>query len=513
MSRFAALLLAATLTACSLDPDDVRGPLPIAAQYPAGPAYQQDSKGEGANSERLVSADKIAWRDFFTDQRLQALIALAIVNNPDLRNAALNVGIAEAQYRVQRADLFPSIGVTASGDYESLPSSTAVPTSTGSGAASGTTSTNSGTATGSTQSTIGGRSGHQIYRYTSISAGFTSYELDLFGRLQSLTRAAFETYLGLEETRRAAQITLVAEVATDYLTMLADQELLRLSEATLASQSDSYRLTKMMLDNGTTTLLTLRQVEQTVDTAKANCALYSRQLAQDENALTLLLGTPPPTDLPPGKGLDDQGLLTDLPAGLPSDLLTRRPDILAAEHTLLSDNADIGAARAAFFPSITLTASDGVASNSFNHLFTSGATNWLFSPQINIPIFTWGKNQGNLDADRLTAEQALVSYNKAIQTAFREVADGLAARGTYGRQLQSEQALTDAAADSYRLAMMRFRAGVDNFLTALDSQRTLYSAQQELVTIRQAQLTNLVTLYKVLGGGWTAPNQTDPAPE
>jgi multidrug efflux system outer membrane protein len=265
----------------------------------------------------------------------------------------------------------------------------------------------------------------------------------------------------------------------------------------------------MMLEGGTTTLLTLRQVEQSVDTASANCALYSRQLAQDENALTLLLGTPMPPDLPPGKGLDDQRLLANLPAGLPSDLLKRRPDILAAEHTLLSDNANIGAARAAFFPSITLTASDGVASNSFNHLFTSGATTWLFSPQINIPIFTWGKNQGNLDAARLTAEQALASYDKAIQTAFREVSDGLAARGTYGRQLQSEQALTDAAADSYRLAMMRFHAGVDNFLTALDSQRTLYSAQQDLITIRQAQLTNLVTLYKVLGGGWKPSDGTE----
>jgi multidrug efflux system outer membrane protein len=499
MIRAAPLLLLGALTACSLDPDDVRGVLPIAAQYPAGSAYQH----EGGDADLPATADAIGWRDFFKDPRLRALIALAIANNRDLRVAALNVGIAQAHYRVQRADLFPSIAATASGDYESLPASTSVP------ATSSTTAASAGTATGSTQNFTGGAAGHQIYRYTSIGVGFTAYELDLFGRLQSLTRAEFEIYLGQEETRRSTQITLVAEVATDYLTVLADQELLRLSQQTLASQSDSYRLTKMMLGAGTTTLLTLRQVEQLVDTATANCALYTRQLAQDENALTLVLGTPIPADLPPGKKLDEQGLLANVPAGLPSDLLTRRPDILAAEHTLLSDNADIGAARAAFFPSITLTASDGVASNSFNHLFTGGASTWLFSPQINIPIFTWGQNQGNLDAARLTRDQALASYDKAIQTAFREVSDGLAARGTYGQQLRSEQALADAAADSYRLAMMRFQAGVDGFLTALDSQRTLYNAQQDLVTIRQAQLTNLVTLYKVLGGGWKEPEDAE----
>jgi len=500
MSRFAVLLVATALTGCSLDPDDARGPAPIAAQYPVGPAYQPDGGGADRN------ADKIGWRDFFTDQRLQALIALAIANNRDLRIAALNVGIAQAQYRVQRADLFPSIAATASGDYEQLPASTTVPTTSSSGTVS------AGTATGSTQNLTGGAAGHQMYRYTSVGVGFTSYELDLFGRLQSLTRAEFELYLGQEEKRRSAQITLVAEVATDYLTLLADQELLRLSEDTLASQVDSLRLTKMMLAGGDTTLLSVRQIEQQVDTASANCALYTRQVAQDENALTLLLGAAIPADLPPGNGLDGQRLLADLPAGLPSDLLTRRPDILAAEHTLQSDNANIGAARAAFFPSITLTASDGVASNSFNHLFSGGATTWLFSPQINLPIFTWGKNQGNLDVAKLTREQDLASYDKAIQTAFREVSDGLAARGTYGRQLQAEQALAEAASDSYRLAMMRFHAGLDTFLTALDSQRTLYSAQQDLVTIRQAQLTNLVTLYKVLGGGWTTADGAGESP-
>jgi multidrug efflux system outer membrane protein len=505
MIRVALALVASALTACSLDPDDGRRGAPIAADYPTGPAYRQDGIGEGRNSDPPVTVDAIDWRDFFTDQRLQALIALAIANNRDLRIAALNIGIAQAQYRVQRADLFPSIAATASGAYEGLPASTAVPTP------SAAPPVSAGTVTGSTQSLTGGAASHHIYRYTSVGVGFTAYELDLFGRLQSLSRAAYETTLAQMEQRRSTQISLVAEVASRYLATLADRELLRLSQETLASQSDSYRLTSLMLDGGVTTLLTLRQVEQLVDSANANCAQYTRQLAQDENALTLLLGTAIPADLPSGSAIDDQRLLANLPAGLPSSLLTRRPDILAAEHNLLSANADIGAARAAFFPSISLTASDGVASNSLNHLFTGSATTWLFSPQINIPIFTWGRNQGNLDAARLTREQALARYDQAIQTAFREVSDGLAARGTYGQQLQSEQALADAAADSYRLAMMRFHAGIDNFLTALDSQRTLYATQQTLVTIRQAQLTNLVTLYKVLGGGWTASDRTEAA--
>jgi multidrug efflux system outer membrane protein len=501
MIRILSLLVALALTACSLDPEDERGASPIAAAYPDGPAYRGSLSGGGRDADPQRAADAIGWRDFFTDQRLQALIALAIDHNRDLRIAVLNIGIAQAQYRVQRADLFPTIAATGSGSYEELPASTTVPTP-------GSTATvGSGTASSSTQSLTGGAANHSYYRYTSVGVGFTAYELDLFGRVQSLTRAAFELTLEQEEQRRSSQIALVAEVASSYLAILADRELLRLSEATLASQSDSYRLTKLMLDVGDTTLLTVRQVEQTVDNAKANCALYTRQLAQDENALTLLLGMAIPADLPPGRGLNDQRLLADLPAGLPSDLLQRRPDILAAEHSLLSDDADIGAARAAFFPSISLTASDGVASNSLNHLFVGSATTWLFEPQINLPIFTWGKNQGNLDAARLTRDQALATYDKTIQTAFREVSDSLAARATYGEQLQAEQALADAAADSYRLAMMRFRAGVDNFLTALDSQRTLYGAQQDLVTLKQAQLTNLVTLYKVLGGGWTPPQE------
>ncbi len=490
--RACCLPVLAALTACSLDPTYQRPPAPVASAYPTGAAYRSDGNNDSP------TADTIGWQDFFTDHRLQKLIGIALANNRDLRVAVLNIAETQAQFRVQRADIFPSISLTATPEYEGLPNSTNIPTP--SSAATNT----AGTASGTTQSVTQTGSSGGTYRYYSANLGFTSFELDVFGRLRSLTRQAFEAYLSQVEQRRSTQISLVAEVASDYLAYLADQELLRITQDTLASEADSTRLTKMMLAAGTTTLLSVRQAEQLLATATANLAQYTRQVAQDENALILLIGAPLPPDLPQGAALLDQGLTADLPAGLPSDLLARRPDILAAEHTLLGANANIGAARAAFFPSITLTASDGVASNQLNHLFTGAATTWLFSPQINLPIFTWGKNAGNLDYAKDQTQVDVANYEKSIQTAFREVADALAARGTYNGQLASEQALVDAAADSYRLAQMRFRTGVDSFLTTLDSQRTLYSAQQTLVTIRQAKQTSLVTLYKVLGGGWNA---------
>ncbi len=484
------------LAACSLNPTYNRPVAPVAVNYPTGAAYPRGESGAGP------SADTIGWQDFFTDPRLRTLIGIALANNRDLRVAVLNIAESQAQYRVQRSDIFPSISLTATPDFEGLPNSTNIPSPTSASAST------AGTASGNTQSITSTGSSGGTYRYYSANLGFTSFELDVFGRLRSLTRQAFEAYLSQTEQRQSMQISLVAEVASDYLTYLADQDLLRITQETLTSEADSTRLTRMMLVAGTTTLLSVRQAEQLQATAAANLAQYKRQVAQDENALTLLIGAPLPTDLPAGEALSDQGLIADLPAGLPSDLLTRRPDILAAEHTLLGANANIGAARAAFFPSITLTASDGVASNQLNHLFTGAATTWLFSPQINLPIFTWGKNAGNLDYAKLQKQVDVANYEKSIQTAFREVSDALAARGTYNDQLASEQALVDAAADSYRLALMRFRTGLDNFLTTLDSQQTLYSAQQTLVTIRQSKQTNLVTLYKVLGGGWNARTVT-----
>jgi multidrug efflux system outer membrane protein len=487
---YAALCAVTVLGGCSFIPDYLRPDLPVAASYPSGDAY----KGANQSPERAVqSADAIGWRDFFADRRLQSLIDIALRNNRDLRVAALNVATAQAQYRVQRSDLFPQISASGGGEFGSLPEGAALPisgTSIGSGAGSSPTNV------------IPTGPEHISYRYYSAGVGFTSYEVDLFGHLRSLTSQAFEQYLGSAETARSTQISLVAEVASGYLAVLADRALLKITQDTLTSETASYDLTNVMFKGGTTTLLSVRQAETAVDTARANLALYMRQAAQDENALVLLLGQPMPADLPPGKSLDDQGLLNDLPAGLPSDLLSRRPDVVAAEHNLLAANANIGAARAAFFPSITLTGSGGVAGSQLNHLFTGGGLTWSFEPQLNIPIFTAGQNQGNLDLAKAQKSIQVAQYEKAIQTAFREVADALAARTTYIDQVRAQQQLLDASADSVRLSTMRFRTGVDNYLPVLEAQQSLYSAQQTLLSLKQAQLANLVTLYKALGGGW-----------
>ncbi|MCK8783305.1 efflux transporter outer membrane subunit [Roseomonas sp. NAR14] len=457
------------LAGCSLDPTYQRPASPVPAQWPQGAAYAPPAAGES-------TADTLGWREFFRDPGLQRLIDIALRNNRDLRVAALNVEAAEAQVRVQRGALLPSVGASGSADYAQTPADLA-----GVGAVR--------------RSPVTGRS-------FGVGAGFTSWEIDLFGRIRSLSRAAQETAFAQAETRRATQISLVAQIATAYLVLLADRELLDLTKQTLASQEASYRLTEATAAGGTATALTLRQAQTSVETARANLALYTRQLAQAENALALLLGQPVPADLPGDTRLASTLVLADVPAGLSSAVLLRRPDVASAEHALLAANADIGAARAAFFPKITLVGSYGTAGASLSRLFMPGSGQWAFSPSIDIPIFTAGINRANLDYYQIRKRVEVANYEKAIQTAFQEVADALAARGTYGNQLEAQQRLTDAYADSYRLSQLRFRSGVDNYLTVLDSQRSLYTAQQALIALRQERLASLVTLYKVLGGGW-----------
>ncbi len=486
MRRFIPALLAATmLGGCSLIPDYMRSDLPVSQAWPDGPAYQ--AKPAPVLSTSPASADAIGWRDFFTDPQLQRLIEISLNNNRDLRVAVLNVASAEASYRVQRSDLFPKLGLDGTGSIEGLPTN------------------NSGS--GAILALLSNKKGGVSHLYN-LNAGFSAYELDLFGRVRSLSAEAFEQYLGYAETRRSTQITLVSQVADAYLLLLSDRELLRITNETLDSQTRSYELTRATFVGGTATELALRQAETSVDTARVNQALYLRQVAQDENALVLLLGQPLPTDLPTGRGLEDQRLIADLPAGLPSDLLTNRPDVMAAEHNLLAANANIGAARAAFFPSISLTASGGLQSGNLGSLFTGGATTWSFAPQITLPIFTAGQNQGNLDLAKVQKNIYVAQYEKTIQTAFREVSDALAARGTYLNQIEAQQALVSAYADAYRLSDLRFRAGVDSFLPELDSQRLLYVAQQNLITLKQTQLANLITLYRALGGGWNETTTT-----
>jgi outer membrane protein, multidrug efflux system len=469
-----AVALAVSLGACTLEPHYHRPPPPV-------PPLGAGAQGQGAQA-----AADTGWREFFPDPQLQELIALALANNRDLRVAVLNVASAQARYRVQRAELFPTIAASGTEQVERFPSG--VFSFGGGGAAAGSSTT---------PVTRGGT----IFRFFNAGVGFTNYELDVFGRIRSLDHAALQQYFNSVETRRSVQLTLVAEVANAYLAVLADQTLLDITRETLKNQEESYALTQRMFGAGTTTELALSQAETTVDTARANLALYNRQIAEDRDALQLLLGAPIPDDVDFSLGLDRGPAVAELEEGIPSDVLVRRPDVLAAEHQLQAANAQIGAARAAFFPSVTLTGSYGTASSQLTGLFKSGSQAWTFSPQISLPLFAGGANVANLQATKLARDTAVAQYEKAIQTAFREVADALVARGTLDDQLVAQQKLETASDKAYRLADMRYRGGVDSYLSALVAQQSLYSAQQQLTGVRLLRLQNLVTLYKALGGG------------
>jgi multidrug efflux system outer membrane protein len=333
--------------------------------------------------------------------------------------------------------------------------------------------------------------------------GVSAFELDLFGRVRSLNGQALEQFLATAEERRATQISLIAEVATAYLTWGADQEQLALSRQTLQSRSESYELTQRRFKLGNVSELTLRQVQTSVDTARVDVARYSKQIAQDRNALVLLVGAAVPDELTPDLLSDTITISKDLPAGLPSDLLQRRPDILQAEHQLKAAHFNIGAARAAFYPRITLTGSAGTSSAELSGLFNAGSSTWSFIPQITIPLFAGGANKANLDAARVRQRIDVAQYEHSIQSAFREVADALAERSTMNEQLAARQSLLDATTASFKLSQARYERGVDSYLDVLDSQRSLYSAQQGLIETRLQQLANTVTLYKTLGGGWS----------
>jgi multidrug efflux system outer membrane protein len=488
-----AACLSLCLAACTLEPHYERPQPAVTPQWPAAPAG--DSAGptsEGAPGASQRSAAQIGWREFFTDPKLQSLIEQALKHNPDAQVATLNIAAARAQYQIQRAQLFPKISASAVETAEKFPAAVA-PLASGAG---------TGTGTGAGVGGIGAASGSGVFRFFDVGVGFTSYELDLFGRIRSLNRAKLQQYLGYVETRRSTQISVIAEVASAYLSWLADSKLLRITEDTLNSQQQSLNLIRMTFEGGVGTALDLHQAETTVATAQANLAQYRRQVAQDQNALVVLLGTPMPSDVVADVDLDEESLLTDLPAGVPSEVLVQRPDILAAEHNLIAANANIGAARAAFFPSILLTGSYGTASTQLSGLFQQGSTAWTFSPQISLPIFAGGANVASLDLAKVQKNILVVQYEQAIQNGFREVADALAGRATLDSQVAADTALVLASSESFRLSNMRFTGGVDNYLGVLDSQRLLYTAQQSLVSVKLARLQNLVTLYKALGGGW-----------
>ncbi|KWK44073.1 multidrug transporter, partial [Burkholderia ubonensis] len=409
------------------------------------------------------AATDIGWREFFVDPRLQRLIEIALNNNRDLRVAVLNIAAARAQYQITRADLFPKLDAVGTGNRQRLPNAlTAVP-------------------------------GRNIT--TTYNVGLqASWELDLFGRIQSLKDQALAKYLATAQARKASEIALVAQVADQYLTVLSTDDLLKVTENTLKSAQASYDLTKLKFDNGTGSELDLRQAQTVVETALANQQAQARARAQAVNALVLLIGQPLPDDLPPGLPLDAQNFLTDIPAGLPSDLLTRRPDIMEAEQNLLAANANIGAARAAFFPRISLTGAFGTASPTLGGLFKAGTAAWSFAPQITMPIFEGGANLANLDLANVQKRIEIANYEKAIQSAFREVADGLAARGTYDQQIDALQRNEHAQQRRYDLSDLRYKNGVDSYLSVLTAQTDLYAAQQTLINARLARWTNLVDL-------------------
>ncbi|MDY0383769.1 AdeC/AdeK/OprM family multidrug efflux complex outer membrane factor [Trichlorobacter sp.] len=462
-------VLAVTVTTlfsgCTMAPSYTRPDAPVAASWPTGPAYT----AQAAQADQKPVAE-IPWREFFIEPRLQQVLSLAINNNRDLRVAALTIEKTRAQYQIQRADLLPQIDATAGAAIQRLPADLSA----------------SGQA--------------RINRQYSVGLGVSSYELDLFGRVRSLKDQALEQYLATEQAQRAVQISLVAEVANTWLALAADRERLKLAQETLKSQQESLQLIQRRFDAGASSQLDLRQAQTRVEAARVDSALYTAQLAQTENALTLLVGASVPAELLPS-ALSSVAALQPLPAGLPSEVLLGRPDILAAEHRLKSANANIGAARANFFPRIGLSASFGTASASLSDLFQPGSTAWNFMPQASVPLFDTGANLARLDVSKAERDIAVAQYEKTIQTAFREVADSLASNGTLAEQLAAQQALTEATADSHRLAEARYSKGVDSYLTVLDSQRSTYSAQQGLISVRLAKLANEVTLYKVLGGG------------
>lgn len=457
------LPLAIILAGCTMEPDYQRPALPVAGHYDS----QNKTGGAGNGAD-------IRWQNFFTDPVMHRLIASALANNRDLRVAALNVEVARSQVQIDRAALMPSVAFSGGDDVTHLP--------------------------GNLYSTQ--NSGSVTYRQMNTSLGVTAWELDFFGRLRSLRDQALEAWLASAATQRATQISLIAEVASGYLTLCADNELLKLAQDTAQSQQDSYNLTKRSYDGGVASEQDLVQAETSVRTAQADIARYSRQVRQDVNALKLLVGTELPPDLMAGAHLHKAWHFPATPAGLPSDLLTRRPDIIAAEHTLKSANANIGAARAAFFPSISLTAAGGSTSSTFSHLLSGGTAAWSFGPSINLPIFDGGVNMANLDIAKLQKRIEIADYEKTIQTAFKEVGDALAGQETYQDELRARQLDEAANLHNYSFADVRYREGVDNYLNVLVAQRSLYASQQSLITTHLGQLNQQITLYKALGGGW-----------
>jgi multidrug efflux system outer membrane protein len=452
------------LWACSMTPPYERPAAPVPGNWPAGAAYEK-----AATSEAEADPAQIPWRTVVTDHRLRQVVETALAENRDLRIAALNVARARAAYGIQRAALFPAVDANAGGSVQRVPADLS---------SSGEAKTSE--------------------RYD-VNLGVAAWEIDFFGRLRSLKEQALEAYLATEQARRSARILIVAGATDAYLAMAADRENLQLAETTLENQKEAYFLIKRRFEGGIASELDLRRAQTQVETARRDVALYTQLVAQDRNALNLLAGTAlPDALLPPVLSAVDP--TANVSAGITSAVLLQRPDILAAEHRLIGANANIGAARAALFPRIALTTSAGTASSELSGLFGAGSGAWLFAPQIVAPIFD-ARLWSALEAVKAEHQIAVAQYEKAIQTAFREVADALALRGTITDQVAAQQSVVDAAQETYRLSVARYDQGVDSYLSVLDAQRSLYLAQRILVALRLQEQVSRMRLYTALGGG------------
>jgi multidrug efflux system outer membrane protein len=469
-NTFLLLVAMAILPAgCTMAPKYTQPKAPVPAGWPTGTAGQPIQP-----ATHVPEARQLRWRQFFTDEKLQQVIAAALANNRDLRVAALNVELARAQYGIQRAELLPTVNATGSATKQRIPAN------------------------------VEGFPEPLTIKSYSANLGAASWEIDFFGRIRSLKDRAVEEYLATEQARRSAQILLLSSVANAYLTLAADRESLALAETTLAAQQSTLHMIQRRHDLGLAADLDVQRAQTQVDGARRDIARFKQLIAQDENALNLLVGAPAPGNLLP-TDLGSVAPLKEISAGLSSEVLLRRPDVLQAEDLLKAANADIGAARAAFFPQISLTAAIGTASSDLSGLFKSGSSAWSYAPQIVMPIFdarTWSANK----AAQAQREIAVTQYQKAIQSAFREVADALAICGTVDYQVEAQQSLVHAVAETYRLSNSRYKMGIDSYLSVLDAQRSLYAAQQGLVSLHLAKLANQVTLYAALGGGWEPPS-------
>ncbi|WBL72984.1 efflux transporter outer membrane subunit [Serratia liquefaciens] len=473
LQRLITLTFPLVLAGCiSLDPDYQRPQAPVPSTLPQGAAYTAPS------GKLSLSYPDIPWRDYVVDSRLRQVVEMGLSSSRDLREAIANIESARALYGEQRADLFPTINAGLEG-------------------------------TRSRALTGGANNATAISQSYEANASTSAFELDLFGKNRSLTRSKFESYLAESEAAKSTRLALIADIVTDWVNVAAERSNLAAAKGTMESAKQSLAVTRKNQQNGILSMVDVASAETVYQQARSDVASYTTSAAQAKNALDLVVGKSVPESLLPDGIEALSGIMKDLPANVSSQVLLNRPDVLEAEHNLKAANANIGSARAAFFPSISLTASGGVGSGELSSLFSQGAGVWSFAPSISLPIFTGGYNTAQLNYTKAQKDLYVATYEKAVQTAFQETADALARKGTIQEQLAAQTGYVAASQEYYRLAELRYRHGVDTYLVMLDAQRTLYTAQQSLIAARQTEYQNLITLYKVLGGGIAAEKQGD----